>query len=56
MATAVATRNPIGLIVSGAVKAEGEATGRTTIEGAGRRTAQIIAERLRDGFQRQGWI
>ena len=56
MAVAVATRNPIGLIVSSAAKMEGEATGRTTIEGAGRKTAQLIAERLREGFQRQGWI
>jgi hypothetical protein len=56
IAVAVASGNPIGLIVSSAAKIEGEATGRTTIEGAAKRTAKIIGDRLRQGFQRQGWI
>jgi hypothetical protein len=47
---------PIGFIVSSAAKVEGEATGRTTIEGAGTRTAQVIAEQLKIACQRQGWI
>ena len=52
----VATANPIGLIVGGAVKAGGELTGKSTIEGTARRTAEEIAEVLRDAFEKQGWI
>jgi hypothetical protein len=51
-----ATANPIGLIVSGAVKAEGEVSGRTTIKGSAERTAKKIAERLQKRFEEQGWI
>jgi uncharacterized protein DUF4410 len=51
-----ATANPIGLAVGGAVKAHGELTGRTTIEGAAQRTAQAIADELREAFRKQGWI
>jgi hypothetical protein len=51
-----ATANPIGLIVSGAVKAEGEVSGRDTIEGAAQRTAKQIADHLRGRFEEQGWI
>jgi hypothetical protein len=53
---AAATGNPIGLIVSSAVKAEGQVSGRTTIEGTAKRTAKEIADQLRVAFQRQGWI
>ena len=56
LAVAVASGNPIGLIVSTAAKTEGELSGRTTIEGSAKRTAKEIAERLRTGAQRQGWI
>jgi hypothetical protein len=52
----VATANPIGLIVGGAVKAQGELAGRTTIEGTAKRTANEIAEELREAFRKQGWI
>lgn len=52
----VATANPIGLIVGGAVKAQGELSGRTTIEGTAKRTANEIAEELREAFRKQGWI
>lgn len=51
-----ATGNPIGLIVSSAAKAEGELSGRTTIEGTAKRTAKEIGDQLRVAFQRQGWI
>lgn len=51
-----ATANPIGLAVAGAAKIEGEASGRTTIEGAGKRTADAIAERLKTRFQQENWI
>ncbi len=53
---AAATGNPIGLIVSSAVKAEGQVSGRTTIEGTAKRTAKEIADQLRVAFQKQGWI
>ncbi|MCA9497722.1 MAG: DUF4410 domain-containing protein [Nitrospirales bacterium] len=51
-----ATANPIGLIVGGAAKVTGEATGHDTIEGEGKRTAEAIAERLQIKFREQGWI
>lgn len=56
VASAVATGNPIGLIVSSAVKMEGEKSGKSTIEGAGKRTAEKIAEQLQIKFREQGWI
>jgi len=56
LAVAVASGNPIGLIVSSAAKVEGEVSGRTTVEGSAKRTAQEIAEKLKVGAQRQGWI
>jgi len=55
-AVAVATANPIGLIVSSAVKVEGEASGRSTVEGRARQTAKEIAAQLKPKFQEQGWI
>jgi hypothetical protein len=56
LAVAVATDNPIGLLVGTAAHVAGEATGRTTIEGSAKRTAKKIADQLRLAFQRQGWI
>ncbi len=53
---AAATGNPIGLIISSALKVEGQASGRTTIEGTAKRTAKEIADQLRGAFQKQGWI
>jgi hypothetical protein len=56
LAVVAATANPIGLIVGGAVKLTGEATGQATVEGAAKRTASEIAEQLHEAAQRQGWI
>ena len=56
LAVAVATANPIGLIVGGAVKLYGEESGSATIEGAAKRTADAIAKQLRGSFEKQGWI
>ena len=56
LGVALATANPIGLIVGGAVKAEGEASGRETIQGASQRITNLVATRLQAAFQRQGWI
>ncbi|HYB43037.1 MAG TPA: DUF4410 domain-containing protein [Candidatus Methylomirabilis sp.] len=55
-AIAIASGNPIGLIVSSAAKVEGEVSGRTTIEGAAKRTAKEIGAQLKVACQRQGWI
>ncbi len=52
----VATRNPIGLAVSSAVKAEGEISGRTTEVGSAERIADEIAGALESQFRKQGWI
>ena len=56
LAVTVASGNPIGLIVSSAVKVGGEVSGMSTIEGSAKRTAKEIAEQLKVGAQRQGWI
>jgi hypothetical protein len=56
LAVTIATANPIGLVVGGAVKVAGEATGYSTIEGSARRTADEIAGALKPKFQEQGWI
>jgi Domain of unknown function (DUF4410) len=56
LAVVAATANPIGLVVGGAVKATGEATGSDTIEGAAKRTADEIAAQLRTAAEEQGWI
>lgn len=56
LVVAVATSNPVGLIISGAAKTYGEASGSETIEGAARRTAQEIADKLRLAAEKQGWI
>ncbi len=51
-----ATANPIGLAVAGTAKVAGEVSGRSTIEGAAKRTASKIADVLRAKFQERGWI
>ncbi len=56
LAVTVATANPIGLIVGGAVKVGGEVTGRSTIKGSAKRTAKKIGDELRVAFQKQGWL
>lgn len=56
LAVTVVTGNPIGLAVSGAAKAYGEVSGSETIEGAARRTAGEIADKIRATAERQGWI
>jgi len=52
----IATANPIGLAVGGAIKAEGEISGRGTIKGSGKQTADKIAQVLEMRFREQGWI
>lgn len=56
VAVAAASGNPVGLIVGGASKVAGEATGSETLEGTAKRTAGEIAEELRGIFEKHGWI
>jgi hypothetical protein len=53
---AAATGNPIGFVVSSAAKVEGQVSGRTTIEGDAKRTAEEIAAQIKVACQKQGWI
>jgi Domain of unknown function (DUF4410) len=55
-AMAIATGNPIGLIVSGGAKIYGEASGKNTLEARAKETADEIAEQLKMRFQERGWI
>ena len=54
LAVLAATANPLGLVVMGGVSVYGEVSGRNKIEGAAKRTAEAIADRLRVRFQEQG--
>lgn len=56
LAVYAATSNPLGLIVVGAMKVRGEGAGSSTVEGAAKRTADEIAQQLRAGAEKQGWI
>ncbi len=54
---AVATRNPIGLIVRGVIGVKDEKKGGSeTLEGAAKRTADEVAKELKAIFRRQGWM
>lgn len=53
---AIATGNPIGLIVIGGAKLVGEASGRNSIEARAKATADEIAKELKLRFQDRGWI
>lgn len=55
-AVAIASGNPIGLIVVGGLKVYGEASGRNALEGRAKATADAIAQELRVRFQARGWI
>jgi hypothetical protein len=55
-AVAVATANPVGLIISTGVKAYDEESGKSTIEGRAKAVAHEIAEQIKPRFEQQGWI
>jgi hypothetical protein len=55
-AVAIATANPVGLIVVGGIKIYGAASGRTGLEGRAKSTADEIATQLKIRFQDRGWI
>jgi hypothetical protein len=52
----IVTGSPVGLLVSGGMKAYGEASGSSKIEGRTKATAKEIADQLKTRFQQQGWI
>jgi len=55
-AVAIASGNPVGLIVVGGVKIYGAASGRSGLEGRAKATADEIANQLRIRFEDRGWI
>jgi hypothetical protein len=55
-AVAIATANPIGLIVVGGAKIYGEASDRNGLEGRAKATADAIAEQLKIRFKDRGWV
>jgi hypothetical protein len=55
-AVAIATANPIGLIVVGGAKIYSEASGRSGLEGRAKATAGAISDQLKLRFQDRGWI
>ena len=55
-ALAIATHNPLGLIVSTGLKVYGEESGKSTIEGRVQQTVKEISEQLKTRFQEQSWI
>jgi hypothetical protein len=56
LAVALASGNPVGLIVSSGMKVYGEASGNSKIEGRAEQTAKEIAAQLKTRFAEQGWI
>jgi hypothetical protein len=52
----LATHNPAGLIVSSGMKAYGEGSGSSQVEGRSKATANEIADRLKKRFEQEGWI
>jgi hypothetical protein len=55
-AVAIASGNPVGLIVVGGVKLYREATGKNGLEARAKATADAIAEALKTRFEDRGWI
>ena len=55
-AVAIASGNPVGLIVSSGMKIYGEASGSSKVEGRAKQTASEIADQLKIRFQQEGWI
>jgi len=55
-AVAIASGNPVGLIVSSGMKIYGEESGSSKVEGRAKQTAGEIADQLKIRFQQEGWI
>ena len=56
VAAVIATANPAGLIIGGGMKAYGEYSGSSKIEGRAKDTTKEIMEVLKKRFQEEGWI
>jgi hypothetical protein len=56
LAVAVASGNPIGLIVSTGVKVYGEESGSSTIHGKVKDIIAEVAKLIRPRFEQEGWI
>lgn len=56
LGVAIATGNPLGLIVTSGMKVYGEASGSSKIDGRAEQTAKEIGIQLKPRFQQQGWI
>ena len=56
VATFLATKNPVGLIINGGVQGYQVASGNSSIEGRAKATAKEIADVLKKRFEGQGWI
>ena len=55
LGVAIATGNPLGLIVTSGIKVYGEASGSSKIDGRAEQTAKEIGVQLKPRFQQQGW-
>jgi hypothetical protein len=55
-AVAIASGNPVGLIVVGGFKIYREATGKNGLEARAKATADAIADALKTRFEDRGWI
>jgi hypothetical protein len=55
-AVAIASGNPVGLIVVGGVKLYREASGKNGLEARAKATADTIADELKIRFEDRGWI
>jgi hypothetical protein len=56
VAALIATHNPVGLIVSSAVKVYGEESGSAKVEGRAKQIAKEIGDVLKKRFEQEGWI
>jgi hypothetical protein len=56
LVVAIATKNPLGLIVSTGVSLHGEESGSSTIQGKVQAVAKEIGDQIRPRFEQQGWI
>lgn len=53
---AVATANPIGVIVTLPIKVGSEMSGKSKLEGVAKKTTNEIADVLEEKFREQGWL
>lgn len=56
LAVVLATGNPLGLVVGGGIKAYGEMSGKSKIEGRIEQAAKAIVDEIKPRFRQQGWI